>query len=251
MIVTGSTGIGAATAVRAAVEGARVVIATSDGPSGYELAQRTNGEFWEGDLTRPGSAASVVGLCLSKFGRVDGLFNVAGLSGRRFGDGPVHECTDEGWETTLAHNLGIMFRMCRAATDRMLVQDVDETGTRGVIVNLGSVLAEAPDRRHFATHAYAAAKGAVVSMSRSMAAYYAPHQIRVNAIAPGIVRTPASQSIQEPELQEWIRKKQPLSGGLIDAEDVAEAAVFLLGSGARSITGEVLAVDGGWKVSGS
>jgi NAD(P)-dependent dehydrogenase (short-subunit alcohol dehydrogenase family) len=191
----------------------------------------------------------VLAQCLSKFGRVDALFNAAGLSGRRFGDGPVHACTDEGWEIALAQNLQIMFRMSRAVIGRMLEQNVDDRGIRGAVLNMGSVLTEAPEPRHFAFHAYAAAKGAVVSMSRSMAAYYAPHKIRINTIAPALVGTPVSRASEDPEVLELIRKKQPLTGGMIDPEDVARAAIFLLGDGARSITGEVLAVDAGWKVS--
>jgi len=251
LIVTGSAGIGAATVLRAAEAGARVLIATGDATSGWELAEQTGAEVWVGDLTLRDSAASVLAQCLSKFGRVDALFNVAGLSGRRFGDGPAHECTDEGWEITLAHNLRTMFMMSRAVIGRMLEQAVDENGLRGAILNMGSVLAEVPEPRFFATHAYAAAKGAVVSMSRSLASYYAPHGIRVNTIAPGLVRTPLSRSSEDsPELVELIRKKQPLTSGMIEADDVARAAIFLLGEDARTITGEVLAVDAGWKVSG-
>ncbi|HUI57716.1 MAG TPA: SDR family oxidoreductase [Bryobacteraceae bacterium] len=96
--MTGSTGIAAAT-VRMAVEaGARLVIATTDGESGWGLAAETRAECGVGDLVRPASAESVVSQCLSRFGRVDALFNAAGLSGRRFGDGPVDEYTDEGWD---------------------------------------------------------------------------------------------------------------------------------------------------------
>jgi NAD(P)-dependent dehydrogenase (short-subunit alcohol dehydrogenase family) len=252
LIVTGSTGIGAAAALRAAGQGARVLIATGDPESGWDLARQTGGEVWAGDLTRSDSAASVLAQCVSKFGRVDALFNVAGLSGRRFGDGPAHECTDEGWEITLAHNLGIMFQMCRAVIGRMLEQEVGESGIRGAILNMGSALAEAPEPRHFATHAYAAAKGAVISMSRSMAAYYAPHRIRINAIAPGLVRTPVSRPSEDrPELLELIRKKQPLTDGMIDAEDVARAAIFLLSEEGGPSPEEVLAVDAGWRVSGA
>jgi len=251
LIVTGSAGIGAATVLRAAEAGARVLIATGDATSGWELAEQTGAEVWVGDLTLRDSAASVLAQCLSKFGRVDALFNVAGLSGRRFGDGPAHECTGEGWEITLAHNLRTMFMISRAVIGRMLEQAVDENGLRGAILNMGSVLAEVPEPRFFATHAYAAAKGAVVSMSRSLASYYAPHGIRVNTIAPGLVRTPLSRSSEDsPELVELIRKKQPLTSGMIEADDVARAAIFLLGEDARTITGEVLAVDAGWKVSG-
>ena len=251
LIITGSTGIGAATARLAAAAGAGVVIATGDELSGFELAMETKAEVWVGDLTRPDAAGSVLAQCLSKFGRVDALFNVAGQGGRRFGDGPVHECTDEGWDVTMAQNLGILFHMCRAVIGRMLEQEVDESGVRGAILNMGSVLAAAPEPRHFATHAYAAAKGAVVSITRSMAAYYAPHKIRVNAIAPGLVRTPTSgRNEGTPELVELIRKKQPLAEGLIDADEVARAAIFLLGEESRRITGEVLTVDAGWSITG-
>jgi NAD(P)-dependent dehydrogenase (short-subunit alcohol dehydrogenase family) len=85
LIITGSTGIGAAATLLAAAEGARVVIATGDPESGWELARHTGCEVWVGDLTRPDSARSVLAQCVSNFGRVDALFNVAGLSGRRPG----------------------------------------------------------------------------------------------------------------------------------------------------------------------
>ena len=251
LIITGSTGIGAAAARLAALQGARLVVATGDEISGWELAAETGAECWVGDLTRPGSAVSIVSQCLSRFGRVDAVFNVAGLSGRRFGDGPVHEVTAEGWELTLAQNLTATFQVCQAAIARMLEQEVAENGERGAIVNMGSVLAEAPEPRHFATHAYAAAKGAIAAMSRSMAAYYAPHKIRVNVVAPGLVRTPTSERAQaNPELQEFIRKKQPLTGGMVDADDVARAALFLLSEEARCITGQILTIDAGWTVTG-
>jgi NAD(P)-dependent dehydrogenase (short-subunit alcohol dehydrogenase family) len=251
LIVTGSTGIGAAAARLAALRGARLVVAAGDELSGWELAAETGAECWVGDLTHAGSAASVVSQCLSKFGRVDAVFNVAGLSGRRFGDGPAHEVTAEGWDVTITHNLTVTFQVCQAAISRMLEQAVAENGVRGAIVNMGSVLSEAPEPRHFATHAYAAAKGAITAMSRSMAAYYAPHKIRVNVVAPGLVRTPTSERAQaSPDLQEFIRKKQPLTEGMVDAEDIARAALFLLSEEARCITGEVLTVDAGWSVTG-
>jgi NAD(P)-dependent dehydrogenase (short-subunit alcohol dehydrogenase family) len=251
LIITGSAGIGAETVRMAAARGARVLIATSDEISGWELAAATGAECWAGDLTLPNSAASVVSQCLSKFGRVDGLFNVAGLSGRRFGDGPVHEIEDDAWHTTISHNLTLAFRMCREVAGRMLEQAPGETGLRGAIVNMGSVLVESPEPRHFATHAYAAAKGAVAAMSRSMAAWYAPHGIRVNLIAPGLVRTPAGErNHADTEFQEFVRKKQPLNSGMIEVADVARAALFLLSEESRSITGEVLTIDSGWRLSG-
>lgn len=251
IIVTGSSGIAAAAVRQAAAAGADLVLASHDEQSAWELAAETGAECWTGDLTRPLSAESVLSQCLSKFGRVDGLLQAAGMSGRRFGDGPVHDCTDEGWEMAMAHNLMPVFQMCRAVARRMLEQAVGENGIRGAIVNIGSVLAEAPEPRHFATHAYAAAKGAVAALSRSMAAYYAPHAIRVNVVAPGLVRTPASEAARaNAELTSFLAKKQALSGGMIDAEEVAGAALFLLSDEARSITGQVVVVDAGWGVTG-
>ncbi len=250
-IVTGSTGIGAASARMAVAAGARLLVATADEQSGWELAAEIGAECWVGDLVRPASAESVVSQCLSKFGRVDALFNAAGLSGRRFGDGPVDECTDEGWDITLAQNLRTTFLMCRAAVGRMLQQAPGPSGIRGAILNMGSVLSESPEPRHFATHAYAAAKGGVVALSRSMAAYYAPHKIRVNVIAPGLVRTPLSErSEADPELNQFLKNKQPLAEGLIDAREVARAALFLLSDEARAISGDLLRLDAGWSMTG-
>jgi len=84
-----------------------------------------------------------------------------------------------------------------------------------------------------------------------MAAYYAPHKIRVNALAPALVRTPMSTRAQHDQtILDFIQTKQPLSQDLIEADDVARAAVFLLSDEARYITGEVLTVDAGWRVSG-
>jgi NAD(P)-dependent dehydrogenase (short-subunit alcohol dehydrogenase family) len=251
LIITGSTGIAAAAARLAAAQGAKLVIATGDEVSGFELAADTGAECWAGDLGRRDSAASILAQCLSKFGRVDALFNVAGMSGRRFGDGPVHEIEDAGWEMALSHNLTLTFRMCRAVVGRMLQQAAGEDGARGAIVNLGSVLVEAPEPRHFATHAYAAAKGGIEALSRSMAACYAPQGIRVNVVAPGMARTPVAERSQaNPELQEFVRRKQPLTAGIMDVEDVARAALYLLGRDARAVTGQTLTVDGGWRLAG-
>jgi NAD(P)-dependent dehydrogenase (short-subunit alcohol dehydrogenase family) len=252
LIVTSSTGIGAAAARLAVEAGARLVVATGDEASGWELASEIGADVWVGDLTRPSAADSVVAQCLSKFARIDGLFNAAGLSGRRYGDGPADECTDDGWATTLAHNLNATFHMCRAVSRRMLQQEVGANGVRGSILNMGSVLDSSPEPRHFANHAYAAAKGGVVALSRAMAAYYAPHKIRVNVIAPGLVRTPASErSEADPELSEFLKKKQPLTDGMFEAVEVARAALFLLSEDSRPVTGEVIRVDAGWSVSAS
>src|SRR6185503_16564914 len=97
-----------------------------------------------------------------------------------------------------------------------------------------SVLAYSPQAQHFATHAYAASKGAIISMSRAMAAYYAPYKIRINVIAPALVRTAMSARAQQDEVVlDFISHKQPLSEGMLEATDIAGTALFLLGDQSR------------------
>lgn len=254
-VITGSTGIAAATIKLAARENYSVFFVSRDEASCRALAEELQAEnkscgFHVADLTEAQSVAEAVQACVARFGRIDALFNVAGISGRRFGDGPIHQCSVEGWQTTFDNNAKTTFLMCREVVNQMLRQTIGENGLRGSIVNMASVLAIAPEAEHFATHAYAASKGAIISLTCAMAAYYAPHKIRVNALAPGLVRTPMSERAQnDPAILELMKTKQPLSGSLIEAEDVAQAALFLLGNGARNITGEILAIDGGWRVS--
>jgi NAD(P)-dependent dehydrogenase (short-subunit alcohol dehydrogenase family) len=114
-----------------------------------------------------------------------------------------------------------------------------------------SVLGQSPSPRYFSTHGYATAKAAIVGLSQSAAAYYAPHNIRVNVIAPALVATPMSRRAQEnTEILDFIRTKQPLEGGRIGRpEDLDAAAIFFLSPASRFVTGQVLAVDGGWTVS--
>jgi NAD(P)-dependent dehydrogenase (short-subunit alcohol dehydrogenase family) len=249
-LITGSTGIGAATARLAASEGASVFVVSRDEESCRALAGEIGCGHHVADLTRSGEVAAAVESCLARLDRIDALFNVAGVSGRKFGDGPIHECSEEGWDITMETNVKSVFLMCRAVVRRMLEQPAGESGLRGSILNMASALAFSPEPKFFATHAYAASKSAVIGLTRAMAAYYAPSKIRVNAIAPGLTRTPMSQRAQQnPDLLEFIKTKQPLSEDLIEADDVARAAVFLLGDDARAVTGEVMSVDAGWRVS--
>lgn len=258
LLISGSTGIGAAAAELAVSLGARVFVAALEEASCAALAERLNESAPErapvcawlaGDLTLPETAARAVESCLAAFGDLDGLFNVAGISGRRLGDGPVDLCTDEGWDATLASNLDTHFHLTRAALRRMLARETDARGHRGAIVHMSSALAAFPDGERFATHAYAASKGAIDSLTRAMASAYAGLGIRVNAVAPGLTRTPMSARAQsDPDLLKLMQARQPLANGLLDPMDVARAALFLLGPNSAMITGQVLYVDGGWSV---
>ncbi|HUJ20764.1 MAG TPA: SDR family oxidoreductase [Bryobacteraceae bacterium] len=247
LLITGSTGIAEATATRAAERGDAVFVISRDESHCLDLCMRLpDSGYYACDLRDEDGVEGAITACLNRFGAIDAVFNVAGISGRRFGDGPLHECTAEGWDATLDSNVKSMFLVCRGVLRNWLA-----VGRPGTILNMSSVLAFSPQAQHFATHAYAASKGAIISMSRAMAAYYAPHKIRVNVIAPSLVRTPMSLRAQSDEpLLEYIAHKQPLSQGMLDACDVAETALFLLGDESRHITGQVITVDGGWTVSG-
>jgi len=173
------------------------------------------------------------------------LFHVAGGSGRRHGDGPLHECSDAGWRATLDLNLTSTFLTNRAAVQVFL-------GHRrpGAILNTASVLALDPAPRFFDTAAYAAAKGGVIALSRLAAARYAADGIRVNVLAPGLIDTPMSaRAVGDPAIAAFLAAKQPLAAGPGRPEDVADAAVFLCSDAARLVTGAVLPVDGGWCIS--
>ena len=175
-LITGSTGIAAATAKLAVQAGVAVFFTSRTAENCQRLfdeLQAAGGEcaFLPAELTDPDAVAAVVQQCVTRYGRIDALFNVAGISGRRFGDGPLHECTVAGWEITMDTNVKTQFLMCRAVLNQMLAQPIGEQGLRGSILNMASVLGFSPEAKHFATHAYAASKGAIIGLSKSMAAY--------------------------------------------------------------------------------
>jgi NAD(P)-dependent dehydrogenase (short-subunit alcohol dehydrogenase family) len=197
------------------------------------------------DVRDETTVRSAVGACLRRFGRIDALFNVAGVSARSLGDGPLHECATAAWNSVMEVNAKGTFLMCREVLGVW-------TGNSqpGAILNTGSVLARHPQRDHFATVGYAASKGAIEALSLAAAAYYAPYGIRINVIAPGLVRTPMSARAQaNPQIADYMSHKQPLTRGMLSAEDVAKTACFLLGRESSPITGQVVTVDGGWAVS--
>lgn len=256
VVITGATGMAAAAAERIASEGASVFVIARREQNARDLTDRIRASggqaaFRAADLTDEAAAVDAFAAAREAYGgRIDGLFTTAGGSGRRAGDGPAHELTLGGWDTTFTMNATPAFLAARESLRVMVAQPAGPSGTRGSILLMSSVLAESPSPGLFATHAYAGAKAAINGFARATAAYYAPQRIRVNAIAPGLVSTPMSaRAAQDPTTIGYITQKQPLANGILPAEDVAAAAAFLLSDEARFITGQLLAVDGGWSVT--
>ena len=200
VLITGSSGIAAATAVRAAADGASVFVVSRTGDHAQALAERLPTAGWaEADLRDEPAVDAAVTEVVERFGRIDSVFSAAGGSGRPFGDGPIHAMTAGAWDQTLALNLRSHALVASRVIRVMRDQPVDSDGSRGSILFLGTVLATHPVPEYFATHAYAA-------------------------------------------------RKQPLAGALLDPDDVARAALFFLSPASRAVTGQSLAVDGGWSI---
>jgi NAD(P)-dependent dehydrogenase (short-subunit alcohol dehydrogenase family) len=245
LLVTGSSGIAAATARLWGAETSVFMVGIEEAECRSLAGDLPSAGFSVADVSDEEAVRKSVAACIGRFGRIDALFNVAGVSARPLGDGPIHECTAEAWDTVMNVNAKGTFLMCRE-----VLQLWTRDSQKGVILNTGSVLAQHPQGRHFATVGYAASKGAIEAMTLSAAAYYAPSGIRINVVAPGLVRTPMSARAQgNREVLEFIAQKQPLTNGLLATEDIAKTACFLLRKDSGPITGQIITVDGGWAVS--
>ena len=248
-IVTGaSSGIGLASARLFAAEGARVqMIARRVEPLAAArdaiVAETGNADvvIFPADVSVEAEVAAMVEHAAERWGGLDCLFAAAGISGRRFGDGPAADCTLDGWNTVLTSNLTSVFLCTKYALQAMLP---NQTGS---IVTLASVLGMVGGDEHFGTHAYAASKGGIIAFTRAVATYYAERGIRANAIAPGLIRTQMSVRAQgDDEIIAALPRLQPLTGDFGAARDVAAAALYLASDESRFVTGIVLPVDGGW-----
>ena len=248
VVIGGTTGLGLSAAQAFVGQGARVVVVGRSPQSVDAAAERLGkqGVALVGDATDSSTAPKAIATAKESFGTFDGLYHVAGGSGRGMGDGPLHELTDAGLTETMSLNFNSLVYSNRAAVQAFL-----RDRTPGSILNMSSVLGFSPSPRHFSTHAYAAAKAAIVGLSKSVAAYYAKDDIRVNVIAPALVETPMSARVSsDDEIRRFISTKQPLDGGRIGRpEDLDEAAIYFMSNGSKFATGQVLAVDGGWTVS--
>lgn len=199
-----------------------------------------------GDATNPETIENAIEMAHNAFQGITGLFHVAGGSGRKFGDGPLDQISLEGWHKTMDLNLTSLM-----LSNKAMINYFIQNKSSGAILNMGSVLGYSPSPKYFVTHAYSTAKSAIIGFSKSVAAYYASKNIRVNVIAPGLFETPmAKRAIEDEQIQAFLKTKQPLDGGRPgNSEDIVNAVLLFLAPSSSFITGQVLAVDGGWSLS--
>lgn len=241
-VITGAgSGIGRATTLRFALEGADVLAVDMNADTATEtarLASNAPGRVvaMTCDVTAKDAPENVRSACHDAFGSINVLVNNAGIGASR----PVHETDDEALDRFTDVNLRSVFRLSRAA-----LADMRESG--GSIVNLSSIFG----LRGFPTSSiYSATKAALIGLTQNMAADYGPLNVRINAIAPGLIVTPLTEGRlrDNPWFRESMINATPL-GRTGQPEEIAAAISFLCSDDAVFITGQVLAVDGGWSTT--
>jgi NAD(P)-dependent dehydrogenase (short-subunit alcohol dehydrogenase family) len=237
-VTGGASGIGRATAVAFAAAGARVAIVDRDETAGAALA----GELGPPASAMPADVADEVSVeaafakIVEREGGIDLLVNSAGAAIRR----PAVELSLSDWEKVVAVNMTGVFLCSRAAARHMIA-----AGRGGAIVSTGSIMSFSGGGL-YPNISYQTTKGALVNMTRALAVEWAPHGIRVNAVAPTWTRTPFIEPLlAQPELVARIKALTPL-GRLAEPEEVAAAILFLASPAASMITGVTLPVDGGF-----
>jgi NAD(P)-dependent dehydrogenase (short-subunit alcohol dehydrogenase family) len=239
-IVTGAgSGIGRASALLFAAEGARVVAADLDEAAAAATLAEIEGQAvaLQVDVADEAATRALAAATIERFGRIDVLFNNAGIAGV----GDLEETSLELWEQVMRVNVRGVFLMSRAVVPQMIAQRA------GSIVNMSSAIAQTGLARRVS---YAASKGAVLALTRSMQVDLAPHNVRVNALMPGTVMTPfveryLAESYADPEEGRRSIRSRQLTGELGVPEDIAYAALYLASDESRFVAGSGLAIDGG------
>lgn len=242
-LITGAgSGIGKSTALLFAREGATVVVndlVKEGGEATVREIEEQGGSalFIQADVTEPEQVKAMVEEVIARYGRIDVLFNNAGISGI----GRIHEIEPEDWDRVIRVNIRGVYLPCKYVVPYMMERK------SGSIINMSSCIAEIGLARRAS---YAATKGAVLALTKSMQVDYAPYNIRVNALLPGTIYTPFVEnylktSYDNPEEAIAQLKKRQLSEQLGRPEDVAQAALFLASDESQFMMGSPLYIDGG------
>jgi NAD(P)-dependent dehydrogenase (short-subunit alcohol dehydrogenase family) len=245
LVTGGASGIGRASCILFAREGARVAVADVEANGAEETVRLASAAAGRTDaaiavplnVTDMASCTAAVATVVDQWERIDVLFNNAGIAGV----GTVEETSLELWERVMAVNVRGVFLVSRAVLPVMVEAHA------GSIINMSSTIAEIGLARRAP---YAASKGAVLALTRQMQADYAQHGIRVNALLPGTIHTPfvdryLAESYDDPVAGLAALKARQLTGDLGKPEDVAAAALFLASDESRFVLGSGLFVDGG------
>jgi NAD(P)-dependent dehydrogenase (short-subunit alcohol dehydrogenase family) len=236
-IVTGaSSGIGLAIAKIYIQEGAKVVLSDISETAGHQAAESlgANARFFKCNVADSKEVDALVVYAVETFGTLDIMVNNAGIGAL----GEISDVTDEDWNKVIAVNLNGVFYGSRAASKFM-----KEKGIKGSIINMSSILGTVGME---GTVAYCAAKGGVVQLTHAGALDLAKNGIRINAIAPGFIKTNMTKNFLASEFGDMVRANTPL-GYVGEPEDIAKAALYLASDDSSYVTGEVLHVDGGWR----
>jgi NAD(P)-dependent dehydrogenase (short-subunit alcohol dehydrogenase family) len=239
--ITGaSTGIGRATAILFAREGAKVAIAEIDAPAGEETAHLAGNEAIaiRTDVTDPDSLQSAIRVTVDKFGRLDVLHNNAGGSTAQ-DDTAVNAPLDEFWRAIKLDLYGT-FLGCRFGIPKLI-----KAGGGGSVINMTSNVALMGVAGR---DCYTAAKGGIAAITRSLAVAYAPQKVRVNAIAPSATMTERVKKLVAGNAA-LTRLADSHLLGLIEPDDIASMALYLASDESRMVTGQVLPVDSGVTIS--
>ena len=241
IIITGSTfGIGKSTAIAFAKRGAKVVLSDWLADEDTEKTIHENGGdaiFIKCDVSNEEDVKNLVAKTIKHYGRLDYAFNNAGIEGT---PSPVTDCTNDNWDKTININLkGVWFCM------KYQIPEMLNVGG-GSIVNNASIAGLVG---FGGVPAYVASKHGVVGLTKNAALDYAKQNIRVNAVCPGIIQTPMIDRFtgEDPKVLEQLVADKPM-GRVGKPEEIAETVVFLCSSAASFITGQAIAVDGGWTV---